>query len=96
MGVGDLELPMMQIIQNIRQTIGHQIPFAAILLVIKATDYRASTQEVIAAKAISKFFSNLDHSRVFAVFTHCDLLRPDEEFMMKKLQSIQSYSGLTI
>jgi hypothetical protein len=63
---------------------------------MKAMDYRASIQEVIAGKAIKKFFANVDESRVFLVLTHCDFEMPSPDFIGRKLASIREYSGLGI
>ena len=59
-------------------------------------DYRASLQEVIAGKAIKKFFANVDESRVFLALNHCDFQMPTPDFIGRKLASIREYSGLGI
>ena len=50
----------------------------------------------MAGKAINKFFAPLDNSRVFLVLTHCDKLRPNQDYIVKKLASISENSGLYI
>jgi hypothetical protein len=52
---------------------------------MKAMDYRASLKEVIAGKAIKKFFTNIDESRVFLVLTHCDFEMPNQYLIGRKL-----------
>jgi len=41
-GVADLELPLAEIINDIKENIGHTQNFDAAMIVLKMTDYRAS------------------------------------------------------
>ena len=95
-GVGDPELPILQIINSIHSNIGHDKTFDAILMVIKESDYRASLQEIMSCKAITKFFTDFDPSRVFLIITHCDKSMPNEDFIMGKLKSLEKWGDLTI
>jgi hypothetical protein len=97
-GVGDIELPLSEIIEEISKKIGSYQVFDAALLVIKSTDYRESIQDIIAAKALMNFLVNFSPDRVFLVITHCDIY-PDavtEEYVAGKLESLKTFSGLDI
>jgi hypothetical protein len=52
-GLCDIELPLANIIDQIKIKIG-KLSFDAVLIVIKQSDYRASIQEVMAVKIIKK------------------------------------------
>jgi hypothetical protein len=70
--VGDLKLSLNDIVQDIKKSIGPEVPFDAAIVVVKAQDYRATASEVIALRAIKGFFDNFSYKQVFCVITHCD------------------------
>lgn len=87
-GVGDMELSLYNIVEDIRRSIqSKDTTFDAALIVIKIFDYRATVQEVIALKAIKNFFENFSPKQVFCIITHCDCAEPDQETIEKKLRS---------
>jgi predicted GTPase len=55
--------------------------FDACLLVLKSLDYRISFQEVCALRSMRWFFDGFTAKRFFAVFTHCDIQMPDEDWI---------------
>lgn len=80
-GVADLELPVAEIVVDIKETIGTAQNFDAALILVKSTDYRIDVQQVIALKIIRKFFANFSPSNVFVIITHCDVENPAPEFI---------------
>ena len=70
--------------------------FDVVLIVLKTTDYRESIQEVTLMKTMNKFIDNIDPSRVFLVFTHCDIDKPDRDLINGKFAMFQNYCGLKI
>jgi hypothetical protein len=70
--VGDMELPIADIIADIKKKIGSEENIDAALVVLKISDYRTSFQEMMAIKTISKMLDNSKPSDTFMVITHCD------------------------
>ena len=70
--------------------------FDLVLIVLKTTDYRESIQEVTLMKTMNKFIDNIEPSRVFLVFTHCDRDKPVRDVIKGKLAMFQKYCGLKI
>ncbi len=94
-GFGDPDLSVLEIIADIKITIKTQ-SFDTVLLVIKSSDYRASAQEIIAAKAIVKFLENNTPENIFLVFTHCDQSMPDEDLIQGKINSFKKWGNINI
>lgn len=62
--------------------------FDAIVIVYKSTDYRGSTpSEYMTSKTLKTLFKGLDPKRLFVVITHCDLLKPEEDWIIAKNES---------
>ena len=95
-GVGDFNIPLPQIVADIKVSIGSKQHFDAALVVVKMTDYRATIQEVFAIKAISKLLVDYKPENIFMVVTHCDLEDPPEELIKGKLQSFKETGGIEI
>ena len=58
-GVGDMELSLQQIVDDIKASIqSTETTFDAALIVLKIFDYRATVQEIIALRAVKTFFEN--------------------------------------
>lgn len=91
-----MELSLIQIVADIKGSIGHQTTFDAALIVIKLFDYRATVQEVIALKAIKNFFANFSPHQVFCIVTHCDLQTPDDAIITKKIESFKKWGGFEV
>ena len=84
-GVGDFNIPLPQIVADIKVSIGSKQLFDAALIVVKMTDYRATIQEMFAIKAISKLLTDYRPENIFMVITHCDLENPSDELILGKL-----------
>jgi hypothetical protein len=50
----------------------------------------------MSCKAITKFFTDFDASRVFLIITHCDKSMPNDAFIMGKLKSFEKWGDLLI
>jgi len=85
-GVGDMNIPLGKIVADIKESIGSN-NIDASLIVIKAQDYRTGLEQMIAVKAISKFFKNFDSRHVFLIITHADVKKPSDDFIAEKLSS---------
>ena len=95
-GVGDFNIPMGDIIQNIMQTVGSKQCFDAALIVVRSTDYRLSVQEMIAIKAIAKLLIDHKPQNIFLIITHCDKQYPSDDLVMGKVASFKKYGDLDI
>ena len=84
-GVGDFNIPLPQIVADIKVSIGSKQLFDAALIVVKMTDYRATIQEMFAIKAITKLLCEYKPENIFMVITHCDLEDPPDELILGKL-----------
>ena len=94
-GVGDINLPLSQIVADIKVSIGSN-NIDASLFVIKAQDYRMDLQQTIAIKVISKFFKNFDSRHVFLIITHADVETPTDDFIAGKLAAYKQYGQVEI
>ena len=92
-GIGDTNLELTKITDEIRVKCGTQ-KFDACIIVVKATDYRVTLQEVLALKCMREFLVGFSAQRVFCVITHCDKFKPDEEQMKSKIESFKKYGGV--
>lgn len=61
------------------------------LLVCKVTDKRLSAEQLMATKVMSTFLEKLQPENAFLVITHCDLEKPDDALLKKKLESINKH-----
>ena len=95
-GVGDFNIPMGKIIENIMDSVGSKQWFDAALIVIRSTDYRLSVQEMIAIKAIAKLLIDHQPQNIFLIITHCDLQYPSDDLVLGKVASFKKYGGLEI
>lgn len=68
----------------------------ASLIVIKAQDYRTGLEQMIAVKAISKFFKNFDARHVFLIITHADVEKPSDDFIAEKLAAFNKIGQIDI
>lgn len=91
-----MELPMLQIVADIKVSIGSKQPIDAALIVLKLTDYRATPQEIISIKSASKFFANFEPKKIFLIITHCDLMKIEEEQVLGKLESFKKWAKVDI
>jgi hypothetical protein len=58
-GLCDIEIPLACLINEIQTKIGY-LPFDAVLIVIKLSDYRASLSEVVAMKFIKRIMEKVE------------------------------------
>ena len=91
-----MKLPISDILDDIQNTIGSKQKLDAALVVLKLTDYRTSIEEAFAIKTISKMIDNAKPDNTFMILTHCDLVKPSEEFIQGKLDSFKEYGPLEI
>jgi len=95
--VGDIKLPIVRILSDIKESIGFKQNIDAALIVVKSTDYRESPQEIIAIKTISKMIDNSKPDNTYLILTHCDKNdKPLEDFISGKLDSFKEYGSLVI
>jgi hypothetical protein len=71
--VGDVDLPIAQIIADIKGNITSQQKIDAALVVLKITDYRTTIQEMYAIKTISTMIDKAKPENTFMILTHCDI-----------------------
>ena len=95
-GVGDYDLPMIDIIDDIKKNIGSKQNIDAALVVLKITDYRMSIQEMYAIKTITRMIDNSNSGDTFMILTHCDKLQPSDELISGKLASFKKSGPLDI
>ena len=92
-GIGDHNMELTKVTDEIRAKCGTQ-KFDACIIVVKATDYRVTIQEVLALKCMREFLTGFSAQRVFCVITHCDKHKPDEEQMKSKIEFFKKYGGV--
>ena len=91
-----MDLPLAEILADIKNNIGSKQNIDAALVVLKITDYRTSIQEMYAIKTISKMIDNSKSDDTFMILTHCDIQDPSEELIKGKLASFAKYGPLAI
>ena len=91
-----MELPIVQILADVKSNIGPKEKLDAALVVLKMTDYRTSIQEMYAIKTISRMIDNSKPDNTFMILTHCDIDKPSEKLISGKLNSFKKYGPLEI
>lgn len=91
-GLGAPDLPLEDFVDEIKKGLTDKQNIDMALLVFKATDKRLSAEQLISTKAMSRFLDGLKPENVFMVLTHCDLAKPKEDWIWKKLGSINKLS----
>lgn len=94
--MGDVDLPIAQIIADIKGNITSQQKIDAALVVLKITDYRTTIQEMYAIKTISTMIDKAKPENTFMILTHCDINKPSETLISGKLSSFKKYGPLEI
>ena len=95
-GVGDMDLPVIDIVDDIKANFRSKQNIDAALVVLKITDYRTSIQEMYAIKTIARMIDKSDSGDTFMILTHCDKLPPSDELISGKLASFKKYGPLDI
>ena len=95
-GVGDQNIPLQQIVADIKLSIGSENPIDAAMLVVKSSDYRMDIQQTISIKMIGKYFENFDAKKVFLVYTHCDMQKPTDKEIVDKIAAYKQYGKIDI
>ena len=90
-----MNIPLATIVGDIKESIGSN-NIDASLIVIKAQDYRTGLEQMIAVKAISKFFKNFDSRHVFLIITHADVKKPSDDFIAEKLAAFKKIGQVDI
>ena len=91
-----MDLPIIKILADIKETITSKEKIDAALVVLKMTDYRTSIQEMYAIKTITRMIDNTKPENTFMILTHCDIEKPSEKLVSGKLSSFKKYGDLEI
>lgn len=81
---------MAAMMADIKDKIGSKQNIDAVLLVLKRTDYRKTFQEQFAIKTVQRWLANSKSDNIFMILTHCDKEKSSEEFILRKLDSLNS------
>jgi len=95
-GLTDPDLPIDLWIDEIRSGVEADQQIDMAIMVLKATDYRMTMEQIISAKAMKQFLDNLKPKSTFICFTFCDKEMPKEKFVKDKLAAIKRYCDLEV
>ena len=95
-GFGDPTFKMEDIAQEIEKAFSSGQKIQICLIVTKSTDYRLSLNEIIALRAIKTFLSDLKPEGFYCWISHCDVSKPDEDFIKGKLDSYNQFAKIAI
>jgi predicted GTPase len=92
-GLGAPDLSIDKWVEEVKNGVpkGQQIDMA--LVVIKSTDKRLGFEQLLSVQAMANFLKGLKAENTFIIFTHCDLQKPKEDFIEKKIKSLEKYCG---
>jgi hypothetical protein len=94
--MADPTMPLSDWVEKIKESILPTENIDMALLVLKSTDYRIDSAQILCLRAMKIFLDNLKPKNTFIVFTHCDENKPDEKFLIAKLASMKKYGKLEI
>ena len=95
-GLTDPDLPIDLWVEEIRNGVEASQQIDMAIMILKATDYRMTMEQIISAKAMCKFLENLKPKSTFLCFTFCDKEMPKEKFVKEKLATIKKYCDLEV